>query len=222
MQQTNSNSNSDSDLIPNTNSNTISNSNNKINQQHLSQIITTALNGLGFNLVDLELSARGKLIRVFMENADLVSEINTQHCADVSNHLVRLFEVENIDFERLEISSPGLDRVLKSLADFVRFVGKDVQLKTRIPVENQRNFRGNIKNVDSEKNLIILDLDATKINDEKEKGKGKEKGKDRNKNKNKNAKKNNQNLVEDIDNKNYVEINFNNIDKARLIPRIEF
>ena len=149
-----------------------------------------------------------------MENADLVSEINTQHCADVSNHLVRLFEVENIDFERLEISSPGLDRVLKSLADFVRFVGKDVQLKTRIPVENQRNFRGNIKNVDSEKNLIILDLDATKINDEKEKEKGKDK--------NKNAKKNNQNLVEDIDNKNYVEINFNNIDKARLIPRIEF
>ena len=214
MQQTNSNSNSDSDLIPNINSNTISNSNNKINQQHLSQIITTALNGLGFNLVDLELSARGKLIRVFMENADLVSEINTQHCADVSNHLVRLFEVENIDFERLEISSPGLDRVLKSLADFVRFVGKDVQLKTRIPVENQRNFRGNIKNVDSEKNLIILDLDATKINDEKEKGKDR--------NKNKNAKKNNQNLVENIDNKNYVEINFNNIDKARLIPRIEF
>ena len=214
MQQTNSNSNSDSDLIPNTNSNTISNSNNKIDQQHLSQIITTALNGLGFNLVDLELSARGKLIRVFMENADLVSEINTQHCADVSNHLVRLFEVENIDFERLEISSPGLDRVLKSLADFVRFVGKDVQLKTRIPVENQRNFRGNIKNVDSEKNLIILDLDATKINDEKEKGKDR--------NKNKNAKKNNQNLVENIDNKNYVEINFNNIDKARLIPRIEF
>ena len=214
MQQTNSNSNSDSDLIPNINSNTISNSNNKIDQQHLSQIITTALNGLGFNLVDLELSARGKLIRVFMENADLVSEINTQHCADVSNHLVRLFEVENIDFERLEISSPGLDRVLKSLADFVRFVGKDVQLKTRIPVENQRNFRGNIKNVDSEKNLIILDLDATKINDEKEKGKDR--------NKNKNAKKNNQNLVENIDNKNYVEINFNNIDKARLIPRIEF
>ena len=39
---------------------------------------------------------------------------------------------------------------------------------------------------------------------------------------NKNAKKNNQNLVENIDNKNYVEINFNNIDKARLIPRIEF
>ena len=67
-----------------------------------------------------------------------------------------------------------------------------------------------------------MDLDATKINDEKEKEKGKEKGKDRNKNKNKNAKKNNQNLVEDIDNKNYVEINFNNIDKARLIPRIEF
>ena len=50
----------------------------------------------------------------------------------------------------------------------------------------------------------------------------KKKKKERNKNKNKNAKKNNQNLVEDIDNKNYVEINFNNIDKARLIPRIEF
>lgn len=189
--------------------------NNKINQLHLSQIITTALNGLGFSLVDLELSARGKLIRVFMEHADLVSEVNTQNCADVSNHLVRLFEVENIDFDRLEISSPGLDRVLKSLPDFVRFIGKDVQLKTRTPVENQRNFRGNIKNVDSEKNLILLDLNATKINDEK----------DKDRNKNKNAKKNNKNLVENeniSNNNNYVEINFNNIDKARLIPRIEF
>ncbi len=160
----------------NTNTKTSTNTNNlnpKINQQHLAEIIETALNGLGFKLVDLELSARGKLIRVFMENADLVSEINTQHCADVSNHLVRLFEVENIDFERLEISSPGLDRVLKSLDDFLRFTGNDVQLKVRMPIENQRNFRGNIYKVDVENNLIFLDLNATEFNDKQEKEKGK-------------------------------------------------
>ena len=44
----------------------------------------------------------------------------------VSNHLTHLFTVENIDYDRLEVSSPGLDRPLKKLADFARFAGEEV------------------------------------------------------------------------------------------------
>ena len=63
-------------------------------------------------------------------------------CTTVSNQLTRIFTVENIDFDRLEVSSPGLDRVLKKVRDFERFAGQEVQLKLRVPAGNQRNFSG--------------------------------------------------------------------------------
>lgn len=65
-----------------------------------------------------------------------------EDCAAVSHHLTRLFTVENVDYDHLEVSSPGMDRPLKKLTDFERFAGQDVQLKLRIPVGNQRNFNG--------------------------------------------------------------------------------
>jgi ribosome maturation factor RimP len=60
----------------------------------------------------------------------------------VSNQITRVFEVENIDYDRLEVSSPGLDRPLKKAADFERFAGQEVQLRLRMPVNNQRNYIG--------------------------------------------------------------------------------
>ena len=60
----------------------------------------------------------------------------------VSNQLSRVFTVENVDFDRLEVSSPGLDRPLVKAADFRRFAGQEVQLKLRVPLGNQRNFSG--------------------------------------------------------------------------------
>jgi ribosome maturation factor RimP len=55
---------------------------------------------------------------------------------------LRVFEVENVDYDRLEVSSPGLDRALKKPADFERFAGQDVQVRLSMPVANQRNFNG--------------------------------------------------------------------------------
>ena len=53
-----------------------------------------------------------------------------------------MFEVENVDYDRLEISSPGLDRVVKKAADFERFAGQDIQIKLRLPQGGRRNFKG--------------------------------------------------------------------------------
>lgn len=105
----------------------------------LAEIIEQAVTGLGYELVDFETSPRARLLRVFI---DKDTGISVDDCALVSHHLARLFAVENIDYDRLEISSPGLDRPLKKAADFARFTGEDVQLKLRIPVGNQRNFLG--------------------------------------------------------------------------------
>lgn len=107
----------------------------------LVELIEKAVNGLGYELVDFETSPRARLLRVFI---DKESGISVDDCAAVSNHLTRLFTVENVDYDRLEVSSPGLDRPLKKAADYARFAGADVQFKLRVPVGNQRNFRGTI------------------------------------------------------------------------------
>lgn len=107
----------------------------------LAELIEQAVTGLGYELVDFETSPRARLLRVFI---DKDAGISVDDCATVSNHLTRLFTVENIDYDRLEISSPGLDRPLKKAADFVRFAGGEAQFKLRVPLGNQRNFAGTI------------------------------------------------------------------------------
>lgn len=105
----------------------------------IENLIEQVVSGLGYELVDIEFSPRGRLLRVFL---DIERGITVDDCATVSNQLQRVFEVENIDYDRLEISSPGLDRPLKKLADFERFMGENAQIRLSLPVGNQRNFIG--------------------------------------------------------------------------------
>lgn len=123
----------------------------------LAGLIEQAVAGMGFELVDFETSPRARLLRVFIDRlpapgADAtVSAVTVDDCASVSHHLTRLFTVENIDYDRLEVSSPGMDRPLKRLHDYVRFTGHEVQLKLRIPEGTQRNFSGTIVGLDGER-----------------------------------------------------------------------
>ena len=105
----------------------------------IENLIEQVVRGLGYELVDIEFSPRGRLLRVFL---DIERGITVDDCATVSNQLQRVFEVENVDYDRLEISSPGIDRPLKKLADFERFMGENVQVRLSLPVGNQRNFVG--------------------------------------------------------------------------------
>ncbi len=102
-------------------------------------LVEQVVSGLGFELVDFETSPKGRLMRVFI---DIERGVTVDDCATVSNQLTRVFEVENVDYDRLEISSPGLDRPLKKTADFERFAGDEVQVRLRMPIGNQRNFIG--------------------------------------------------------------------------------
>lgn len=120
----------------------------------LAGLIEQAVNGLGYELVDFETSPRARLLRVFIDKlpqptaegvaAPPAGGITVEDCAAVSHHLTRLFTVENIDYDRLEVSSPGMDRPLKKPADYERFTGHEIQLKLRIPEGTQRNFSGTI------------------------------------------------------------------------------
>ena len=122
----------------------------------LQQILETTLPGMGYELVDVELTAQG-ILRVFI---DKEGGITVEDCATVSNHLSRLFMVEDVDYKHLEISSPGLDRPLKKAADFVRFAGSMVKLKTRLPVDGQKNFIGRIESFDEAAQTIVLAFDG--------------------------------------------------------------
>ena len=103
-------------------------------------LLENTLPGLGYELVDFELTPGGGF-RVFI---DKPNGITVEDCVAVSNHLTRLFMVENVDYERLEVSSPGLDRPLKKEADFVRFAGQLAKIKTRMPIEQQKKFLGRL------------------------------------------------------------------------------
>ena len=110
-------------------------------------LLETTLAGLGYELVDLERPGKGRLMRIFIDKpgdtgGDKPGGINLDDCAVVSNHLGRVLMVENVDYDRLEVSSPGLDRPLKQARDFVRFAGQKVRVKLRAPLEGQRNFVG--------------------------------------------------------------------------------
>lgn len=122
----------------------------------LQQILETTLPGMGYELVDVELTAQG-ILRVFI---DKEGGITVEDCAAVSNHLSRVFMVEDVDYKHLEISSPGLDRPLKKAADFVRFTGSMVKLKTRLPVDGQKNFIGRIESFDEAAQTIVLAFDG--------------------------------------------------------------
>ncbi len=110
----------------------------------LHTLVETTVIGLGFEVVDLELSPRARIVRVFIDKQDKEGGIDVEDCATVSNQLSRVFMVEDIDYDRLEVSSPGLDRPVKKAEDFARFAGQEIQIKLRIPLNNRRNFQGQL------------------------------------------------------------------------------
>lgn len=124
----------------------------------LLELLDRTLPGLGYGLVDVERSNHGKLLRVYI---DKPSGISVDDCALVSNHLTRLFQVEGIDFDRLEVSSPGLDRPLRQLKDFQRFEGEKASVRMNMALNGQRNFVGILRGADSES--LKIEIDGTLV-----------------------------------------------------------
>ena len=130
----------------------------------LEQLINKTVTQLGYELVDLEIINHGQLLRVFIDKLD---SINIDDCVTVSNQLNHVLSVEEeIVYDRLEVSSPGMDRVIKKLTDYERFKDERVKIKTRLPILERKNFSGIIKEIkgniiflESEGSLIEIDFD---------------------------------------------------------------
>ena len=118
-------------------------------------LIEKTVTQLDYELVDLEVSNRGKLLRLFIDKPE---GITIDDCVLVSNQLGNVLAVENdIDYDRLEVSSPGLDRALKRDADFIKFVDSRANVKVRMPIEGRKNFLGTLKGVDDGDLLIDVE-----------------------------------------------------------------
>ena len=106
----------------------------------LQALLEKTLPGLGYEFVDLSLGNHGKYLQVFI---DKPGGVLVEDCVAVSNHLSRLLAVDlDYDYDRLEVSSPGLDRPLRKETDIERFRGAKAQLKLRVPVGGRRNVVG--------------------------------------------------------------------------------
>jgi ribosome maturation factor RimP len=116
--------------------------------------LRATLEALGYELVDFE-SSRGGLMRIFIDSP---RGITVEDCARVSNHLTRAFAVENVDYERLEVSSPGLDRPLKRLEDFDRFRGRRASLRLKLPSDGQRRFEGLLAGIEDAS--VVLEVEG--------------------------------------------------------------
>ena len=127
----------------------------------LETLIEKLVTQLGYELVDFETVNGGQILRIYIDKGDL---IDIEDCTKVSNHVNNVLSVEtDYDYERLEVSSPGLDRVIKKLNDFDRFKGQKIKIKTRFAIENWKNFKGTLSGTKGESIMIEVDNESLLI-----------------------------------------------------------
>ena len=125
----------------------------------MADVVEATLAGMGFELVDARASGGGRQLAIYI---DRPGGITVDHCAEVSRHLSRVFAVEGIDYDRLEVSSPGLDRPLRKPADFTRFAGNRVDVRMRTPDESGRKrFTGLLRG--AQDGVATLEVDGREV-----------------------------------------------------------
>ena len=112
---------------------------------------------MGYELVDLQVSSGGRLLRLFI---DKPGGVGVEDCAALSRQLTRVLEVEGVDYERLEVSSPGLDRPLRKASDFARFAGRkaDVRMRTA-DATGRRRFVGVLRGTEGDR--VSLEVEGS-------------------------------------------------------------
>ena len=125
----------------------------------LEALVEPVVAGMGYELVDLQAANGGRFLRLFI---DKPSGIDVEDCAAVSRQLSRVLEVEGVDYDRLEVSSPGLDRPLRKQADFARFAGQKADVRMRTPdASGRKRFVGRLQGAEDGRVTMELEGQAT-------------------------------------------------------------
>jgi ribosome maturation factor RimP len=133
-------------------------------QDRLNDLIKTTTEGLGYQLWGYEYRphTESALLRIFIEKQ---SGIGVDDCANVSRQIGAVLDVEDIIPVAyiLEISSPGIDRVLFSQEQYEQYIGQQAKIRTRMPVNERRNFRGQLDKVTETHISILVDNECHDI-----------------------------------------------------------
>ena len=132
----------------------------------LQQIVEQTVIGLGYDLVEIERSAGG-LLRITIDlpwsaptegTASADSLVTVEDCEKVTRQLQFALEVDAVEYSRLEVSSPGIDRPLRHQQDLERFAGEIIDITLRQPIgaaaegqvnANRKKFRGTLERIDA-------------------------------------------------------------------------
>ena len=119
---------------------------------------------LGYELTDIELKLGGRsgLLRIYIDKDD---GVDIDDCEVVSQQVSAILDVEDPipGNYTLEVSSPGLDRTLTKPGHFRRFMGEDIKVKLRFPLDGRRNFRGALKSADDEAIEVEVDGESYRL-----------------------------------------------------------
>ena len=130
--------------------------------KHLWDLFEPVVNGMGYELIEIEYQPNPKygVLRLFIDKA---SGIQVEDCSAVSRQISAVIDVEDPVSGKfnLEVSSPGMDRPLRRAEDFQQFSGEVVKIKTSMPFEGQRNFKGLLKGL--EEDLVIVECDDKEV-----------------------------------------------------------
>lgn len=129
--------------------------------------VERTVTGLGYELVDTERTAGG-LLRVYIDKAFAAPSdaaqvasadvfITVDDCEKVTRQLQHVLEVEACAYERLEVSSPGLDRPLKTAGDYARFAGEQVALTLKLPFQGRKKYQGELQATDGGWRIVYSD-----------------------------------------------------------------
>ena len=127
-------------------------------------MLEPSIERLGYELTDIELKLGGRsgLLRIYIDKDD---GVDIDDCEVVSHQVSAILDVEDPipGNYTLEVSSPGLDRTLTKPAHFRRFMGEDIKVKLRFPLDGRRNFRGALKSADDEAIEVEVDGESYRL-----------------------------------------------------------
>jgi ribosome maturation factor RimP len=127
-------------------------------EQQLQAMLEPTIKAMGFDLWGVEYMSQGKhsVLRLFIEHAD---GITVDNCAAVSEQASGILDVEDpITGEyALEVSSPGMDRLLFKLEQYSPYIGEQIELRLRTAFEGRRKFKGILQGIEGEDVVVLVD-----------------------------------------------------------------
>ena len=137
--------------------------NETLEESKISSLIELELEELGYLIVQVKINSHERALQIMMER--ISGELNINDCTNASRVIMPVIETNKLlpDNYRIEISSPGIDRILVRKKDFVQYIGNEIKVELIEKIENKKNYRGEIFGFE-EDYLLLTDAKSTDIN----------------------------------------------------------